>query len=519
MMDLHAPWAAVQRSALLGSDRTGPPEDLQNPEWDLFGAGPNAAAETGAEVRMLRAAGVLAVARQAAVGTAPLEADVPGVAAAETEPWMPAAAGFRLLGILEAHKPLLMEWLALAAHSGALLPPFSLPALLDFAATNKECRPLARRIIGQRGRWLAALNPAWRNLVGLTGDADSPAATARQERLQELKLRREADAAAAAPWLQDQWRALPGEEKLELLQVIRGNIGESDEPLLEGSLDERMAEVRLAARQLLLLLPQSAFVQRQQALADSYLTWHGGGFLKAGHFVVSLPEKANPLWKRDGIEGKARVAGLRLGDRATLLYEILCQVPPTHWQEVTGGKVDKIIAAVPEEWAELWISALERAALASGDATWGAALFWRGRAAGKANWALARMVPSAEIERLVLEGFAARAEVPDTVLLPQIAEIIQLLPDPLPREIALEGWKFFMHLSRLSVTQPAAQYLAGAKSLLTYLARQAPPEILPQVMAWRDAEPEIPYAWDVALTEQLALLQLRSDMRQEFLLS
>ena len=41
-MDLQIQWTALQRAALLGTDRTGSPEELNASDWDSFGAGPGA---------------------------------------------------------------------------------------------------------------------------------------------------------------------------------------------------------------------------------------------------------------------------------------------------------------------------------------------------------------------------------------------------------------------------------------------------------------------------------------------
>ncbi|WP_405146859.1 DUF5691 domain-containing protein [Sphaerisporangium sp. NBC_01403] len=132
-------WERLVSAALVGTDR--------RPVPDLLG---QAAAHT-----------VGARAGQRLHRGEPLPAAPP-----EEQPLVPRAAGERVSRILDGEQPrLLPEWLEAAAVRGYRLPPKLVPRVLDHGVRDRSLRGPIGVLAGARGRWLAALNPAWAYLL------------------------------------------------------------------------------------------------------------------------------------------------------------------------------------------------------------------------------------------------------------------------------------------------------------------------------------------------------------------
>jgi hypothetical protein len=74
----------------------------------------------------------------------------------------PAAARFLARALNQQDAALFPELLALIDRAGQRAPDELLPHLLERGAKIPRQRPALLPILGERGRWLGALNPAWR---------------------------------------------------------------------------------------------------------------------------------------------------------------------------------------------------------------------------------------------------------------------------------------------------------------------------------------------------------------------
>ncbi len=78
-----------------------------------------------------------------------------------------AYADRRLLQMLSGEYPqLLPEWLQAVAVAQRRVPEEALPDLLDFGQARRELHEAISGVLGQRGRWLARLNPDWEYALG-----------------------------------------------------------------------------------------------------------------------------------------------------------------------------------------------------------------------------------------------------------------------------------------------------------------------------------------------------------------
>jgi hypothetical protein len=92
--------------------------------------------------------------------------------------------------------------------------------------------------------------------------------------------------------------------------------------------------------------------------------------------TVNLPPEPDAAALRDGLDPKAFDDEKNLGERASLLLQILACVPPAHWSGQTGTAPGKLIAtAAKDEFARPVISGWARAAMRFGDIEWSVALF------------------------------------------------------------------------------------------------------------------------------------------------
>jgi hypothetical protein len=365
-MSISTAWDSLTKSALLGTGRGG----FNAPPLDEGLAG-LAGTDESDEKRLLAIAGTLALMNRA--GAEPVASGLPElpVCAAETAPYLSDGAANRFHLITASYKALLPEWLKAAGATGKIAPPQLLPELLDLGRGSRELRLVVLPLLGERGRWLAQLNPDWRKVAGVVEEdlQSTWELGAFPARLEALRETRAEEPAKAREWLASGWAQEDGRERAQFLELLDINLSQEDEPFLEAALDDKRAEVRDAARALLARLPESRFVQRMWALAKEYIGWRKVllGGLKLD---VKLPEGYQKEWKRDGIVEKVPAHERSLGERAYWLSQILENVPPTFWSREIGTEPKKLLAAAKGDWGVMLTLAWREAAIRSRDHDW-----------------------------------------------------------------------------------------------------------------------------------------------------
>ncbi|HNI73781.1 MAG TPA: DUF5691 domain-containing protein, partial [Accumulibacter sp.] len=332
------------------------------------GDSPKAEAWT-TEGTVLRSAGVLALCGE--VGFLPPTGDDPLPAVCPADSW-PAVDEPTVIDILkniidDATEALCRESFIRLAANRRRLPPRLLPTALTLGKRLVRLRPLLLPVLGERGRWLAAANPAWRHVAGnvagdVAGDVDpaSPDDTPWHEgtldqRRSWLTALRARDPAAARQRLQDGLSEMNAAERLALLDIFDNHLSPADEDFLEALLTDRSKEVRQRAAMLLSLLPQSRLVTRMSERMRALLHQERKLFRK--QLVIEAPTAFVAEWKSDGLEEK-RPKSETLGDRGWWLYQLAGALPLVWWIEQTGRTPAELIA-----WANAgdWREALLRA--------------------------------------------------------------------------------------------------------------------------------------------------------------
>lgn len=412
-MSAAAVWEDVVRAALLGTERQAAAEvRTGDPALDAALA---ALADRPAEARLLGSAALLDAWRRAGQRALQIAARPAEPAPEDGRPCSPLAA--RVLRQLLASGPpaVLAEWMMLARRAEAAIPHELLPEVLDYARRHAEVRDDVVRTLGARGRWLAALNPAWSFAADV---AEDPAAAwdtgTADERVRMLRAVRASDPAAGLALLRTTWDTDAPKDRAAFVEALQAGLGMDDEPFLEAALDDKRKEVRTAAAQLLATLPRSGLVRRMTERLVPLLTLREPEGLVARirnaqpRIEVQLPEKCDKGMRRDGIEPKPAYG---IGERAWWLRQMLAAVPPAFWTaHWRRSAADLLAAARASEDGGLLIHAWTDAALYSRDAEWGEALLRTlpGDQGAGAVPGLAAALPPERVEAVALERLAER---------------------------------------------------------------------------------------------------------------
>ena len=272
---------------------------------------------------------------------------------------------------------LLPELLERLAAAGQRAPDHLLPYVLEHGAKIPRLRPQLLPILGERGRWLAALNPAWRYAAVDPADPRSLQGAWAADPAGRPPLAvfvRQFDPAAARRLVESTWRAELDTARRALLAALETGLSLADEPFLERALDDRDALTRRKAADLLAALPDSRLVRRVTAAAGDILILRDGGL--APHF----PGPVGDALARDGVprtDSDAKPGAPRTPTEwSRLLIHTVGVIPPAHWTARFNLTPDELVAAAQGgKWPRTLLTALSTAALRRRDLGWIDALF------------------------------------------------------------------------------------------------------------------------------------------------
>ncbi|PZG09514.1 DUF5691 domain-containing protein [Nonomuraea aridisoli] len=270
-------------------------------------------------------------------------------------------AAERLMRILGGeHDRLLPEWLRAAAATGRRVPPYTLPDLLERGRRDRSIREHLGMLAGRRGRWLAALNPAWGYLLdeptGQTWELGGSA-----DRLAHLRALRAADPGEARRLLESTWERETPDDRAEFAALLADGLSMDDEPFLEQALDDRRREVRQAAANLLTRLPGSRLSRRMAERLAACVTITGDVI------AVEAPAACDKAMERDGVRPKPPRG---TGERAWWLQQIIARAPLSAW-----GPPGRMLEMRIPDWDADVRAAWVRAAVLQRDPGWARAMF------------------------------------------------------------------------------------------------------------------------------------------------
>lgn len=329
----------------------------------------------------------------------------PTAAPSERMPLAPARA-LQLLDVALTQPPggqtardgLIALWAGECAAAGCRVPSRVLPELLDLAVSRPPLRPALLAIVGERGRWLAGLSPAWAKLLddpalpepGATGGApdatDATDATGAGDpaygpaglpdgwvhlpanaQVAALTRARRRDPDHTRGALSEVWSSAPAKDRLAYLTTLATGLAPADEDFLETALDDRAASVRGQAARLLEQLPTSRRAARMAARLTP-LVASSRGIFRGRSVTVALPDDPDTAGVRDGLgpapQGRS-VRGLHL-------EEIVAGAPLGVWAQLTEAGPAELLRLLGE--APDALAGLRRAAAAQHDQPWARAI-------------------------------------------------------------------------------------------------------------------------------------------------
>jgi hypothetical protein len=348
----------LTRAAITGTSREAPPA-TGLPTDDLLGSVEWKSPERDLLLRAGMQAVYMTAGRRTETGV-----EAPGPAAEETLQACSARAAENVGRLLAGRREeIFREALERLRLAGLRLPYALLPAALDVQQT--DLRPAVGAVLGERGRWLAALNPDWRwaTLAGEPEENDEVVweEGTLEERITALRRVRRREADQGRRWVEETWKTEKADARMAMAEVLETDLSSADEPFLERALHDRSVRVREAAAALLARIPGSAYAERAVARADSILVRYeppaGGlqgmaagltGRGRAGKLVVEPPERVDEEWSRD-LPGSDRPPQV-VGEQAWRVSHALAVVPLEHWEDRFGVEPPALIAAARGDW-------------------------------------------------------------------------------------------------------------------------------------------------------------------------
>lgn len=376
---MSSPWTALLPVATVGTDRHAAPlptwpGDIGEAIQQAAGAAPDPA------TALLRTVAVLAGCGLAGAQGSAAPAELPAPAAHETLPAPGPGLVFDALrqALVDGPARLQHEACLILARAGLRLPELLLPQALELGRRSVALRAPLLPALGQRGLWLAAQREDWAYAAGVSqddGDAPWTDGTLEQRRAW-LDRARAANPAAGRERLQTALPELPARERAELAGALGTGLSLADEPLLETLRTDRSKEVRQAALQLLLRLPDAVHPRRATERLAPLLTLERGLLLRK-RWQVEAPTAEGSDWKADQIDA-ARPKHESLGERAWWLYQLVRQVPLAWWSAHTGMTAAELLSwAAGTDWTEALVRGWADVLFAAPDDAWCDALLDR----------------------------------------------------------------------------------------------------------------------------------------------
>ncbi len=362
-------WQQLINTALLGTGRQALPE-LQASEA-LYDALLHIRQDTenDREEVLLKSGALLMNFRQA--GMMPLELPEATITAClpESKPYCHPDAVSSLTQVLTLGSIALTRlWMEHCANAGCIVPPRLLPILLEEAKGNRKLREPLMACYGNRGQWLAQLNPDWQAL--LTTDTIDIAADAwttgtLSQRSEVLTKMRETNREEGLRMLIEIWKQENAATKAELMDCLRTGLSAADIAWLQEATTEKSLKVKEKAWKLLRRLPQSDIVQTYWQLIKTAIQAVDGQLITSD---ITLPLPAEVY--QSGID-KLPPSAMNMTDETYQLQQLVAHVPCSfftayleqdlatclQWLTAAGFEESLLTAAIRFE-EEAWIIAI-----------------------------------------------------------------------------------------------------------------------------------------------------------------
>ncbi|MGX1807746.1 DUF5691 domain-containing protein [Nocardia sp. NPDC055321] len=398
----------------------------------------------------------------------------PDTAQDDDRPLLPRGAGAHLAELLGENSPFLDEWFAAAAVHDFRAPDELCSLLLDRAKSLSAHRESLLRLAGARGRWLAAQHPGWRSLVRVPVEDESVWSHGRPaERRLWLAQLRSRDRHAALAALAGSWGTESGPGRAELLLVLADGLGLGDEAMLETALDDRRAEVRRTAADLLARLPDSTFAARMAERAGAWLSF--GPRLLRPVLTTTGPGVLDDAARRDGVGDSYGYTAYRADGAPDLaaewLHRVVAGTPLAHWERVLGPPEQAVRVAMSQGMRGPMFAGWSDATLAQRDSAWAKALFtaFAAQEAGESDSEKLRELFALQ----PLDDQIRHLRRLDSSWLAEIESLLRAVPHPWPAPMAEHVLRLLLERAQLSADRPGAPSLVPGSYRTLFRASSA----------------------------------------------
>jgi len=296
----------------------------------------------------------------------------------ETKPYLSQVEESFLLML--GGDPILFERWISRVSGVALIPPHLLPILLDIGLIEKHTRTHIIEVAGERGRWLAQLNPAWQSLYPCEPVLlnDQLMKTWQEGTLAERKLAlielRTLNPENARQHLVTEFHLEHAHSRATLLDTLHHRLGSNDEKFLEKCLDDRSQKVNQVASKLLSQLPQSSYIHRNTSRLKACMNFEQV-CLSINKGEPVLLEVRLPKLKLTESEIRDQLGSSQLvkGKRANRLSELVSCVPLHFWTQSTFGPLNctQVIKVLQQsDHFDIMLTGLTHACLNQSDEKW-----------------------------------------------------------------------------------------------------------------------------------------------------
>ncbi|MGD1911649.1 MAG: DUF5691 domain-containing protein [Rivularia sp. (in: cyanobacteria)] len=264
------------------------------------------------------------------------------------------------------YSEILPEFLRVTAEVGKVVSPRYLPDLLALGKKQYDLRKHILPVLSKRGIWLAAQNREWNYVIAESIEKNwkNGSLETRKNLLKEL---RQSEPEKGRKQLQNIWSKERAQERANLLSMLEFGLSVDDEPFLEDALEDRSKQVRDVAARLLAQIPESKLVQRMIERVRPLVNLDKNGI------EVLLPKKCTLSMTQDGIDESKYIPSL--GEKASLLLQMLACVPPSLWSDTWRKTPVELIKILENsKWERLFLEAWVTATIRSQDGAWAEAL-------------------------------------------------------------------------------------------------------------------------------------------------
>lgn len=294
------------------------------------------------------------------------------IAPPETKPYCSPASMELLEQIFDEESlGLLSLWINQCAAKGQLTPPKLVPVFLQLAAKNPDLQPGIQAICGNRGEWLAGLNPDWKKSNPIPLEELWQNGTT-VERVAALTQQRRSNPGDARIWLTETWGKETAAVKLKLLETFEIGLSDEDLLLIEQAANDKSLKVKEEANRLLQKIPTAPMVRGFVEYVQSNLQVKKEktllGFSSKLQWEIKPAQPVPEEWKKAGIHTVS--SDKAFSDDEYIVFQLLERIPPTVLNQLSGLSAAELIELMQKDKKAKWVSPLFASAILFNEQKW-----------------------------------------------------------------------------------------------------------------------------------------------------